>query len=397
MLRKLLIAICALFVVTACGGQSLNLGPSGTTPSSLLPPPPPPPPEPPPEVCEPTPGESWAYAFESQEDVDAWFMNGDGMNVALSFEQTESAMAITPLQWDSTEENWRRQARTELDEATDLRGATVTAVLSLPESYVSDGAMVLQLVVQGESAYADRWTPVTELSAGENTVVWNIEAGANADLVTHFGIQLSELPEDQTILDPILLRSINVQLPDEDECPSDADDDVLLRSILIQYNGDEFLLLPNQSDVDSGVWDNDNWQGLAGVANLSYDSDEEALVISSNWDVTDESQQYDDDVRIAMYTFAEGVLGDLEGATLTYRLHVPQFYVDNPGVVFEFFIQQADDPWALDQGDPQTLDDLTDLGDGEYEYSRTVTNVPTDQAPRRVGLRLLRGSMDIGD
>lgn len=79
---------------------------------------------------------------------------------------------------------------------------------------------------------------------------------------------------------------------------------------------------------------------------------------------------------------------------------MPQYYIDNPGMTFQFFSQQDSGSYTGDLGSSDyTLADAEDLGGGDYKFTRTFTsdvrvNVVTD--PVRVGLKLHRGSLDTG-
>ncbi|ACE83815.1 hypothetical protein CJA_0448 [Cellvibrio japonicus Ueda107] len=132
----------------------------------------------------------------------------------LEHDSLTPALKITPLAWSDTD-NWKRQARTELGDTYDFNGATVTAVINVPASYTTDGSLILQLVLQGTGAVYS-WNPVTDLVAGDNTIVWEInpETPANAQGITHFGIQLTTPPSSLTILDPFLVKSIEVNFAD---------------------------------------------------------------------------------------------------------------------------------------------------------------------------------------
>ncbi|MDQ2077693.1 family 15 carbohydrate-binding domain-containing protein [Marinimicrobium sp. ABcell2] len=213
MLQKLLIALFAVSLLSACSGSSSS---SSETVRDL---PPPPAVE---DECVPPAPEVVNYNFDSQEAVDEWFMNGDGQNVVLDYVDAEGAMSMTPIHWDTAEENWRRQARVALvedpeEESVDMSGVTVRVDLYVPGEYLEDDGWGMQLIIQGEG-YADNgWTGSADLEAGDNTITWNVGAAAGA---THFGIQISNIPSNQT-MEPILVKRVRMTFPVEDDCPDD--------------------------------------------------------------------------------------------------------------------------------------------------------------------------------
>ncbi|WP_111642549.1 family 15 carbohydrate-binding domain-containing protein [Marinimicrobium alkaliphilum] len=211
--NKLLIAMGAL-TLAACGG-SLDLGPKIPAPVQ----------ETPGNgngngACEIIPGQSFVYDFSEAEQVEDWFINGDGTNVRLEHDAEESAMRVIPLQW-ADEENWRRQARFQLEETEDLSNAVVTVEFHLPEAYSTDGGLALQLVVQGdEGLYTDNYLGVGSFDPGDNTWTWEMGGANNAD---YFGFQLAVVPNDETILDDILIYSVTIQTPDEEICDEEPE------------------------------------------------------------------------------------------------------------------------------------------------------------------------------
>jgi len=149
-----------------------------------------------------------------------------------------------------------------------------------------------------------------------------------------------------------------------------------------------FNIVPTADNM--GSWDNDNWQNREGAPDLSFSEEQGALVINPNWDATD-----NDGERTVMYVAEEGELPELEGATIAYELYIPDYYVTTyPGMQYQFYIQQDSDSFTGLFGDMFSLSDAEDLGEGWYRFERSFSDVPTDPAALRVGLKLHRAGMD---
>lgn len=394
MLKKLILISLAAGALTACGG-SLGPEPKDLTVAESTNPTPTPTPEP--EMdCGPT---LTNYMFTSQADVDAWVIHDGGTNVQLSHDpDTQSAMLITPLAWTGDDTPSQRQARMSFAEPMDLTGATVAFRFNLPLDYLEDDGLTLQFVLEGETTSVDSGVltmadfveaatdegyegPISLMNPStlEFAVAVTGPAGGNAAAVTDIGMQLTGMPNVQTILDPIPLKRVTISVPStNDLCPS--------------------FLPPLKLNFDAG-WDNDNWQARAGAPDLSYDAEEEALVISPNWDATDNNNE-----RTVMYVAAAGEVADLTGATISYTLNIPQYYLDNPeagnpGIRFQFYIQQNSGSYSGDFGSADiALADAESLGNGDYRFERAVTTdirVAVEDAVR-IGLKLHRGTLETG-
>lgn len=151
--------------------------------------------------------------FSFAEGIEGWGLNGlpdSEPFIRLEHDAVNAALSMIPLDWSANAaNNWYYQARTAFG-ASDLRGAKITVVLDVPAVYAGSG-LNLQLVLQG-AGYTDLW--VGGPTAGENTIVWNVGAGvAGANDVTHFAVQLSSAPNPATILDPILIKSVEIDVP----------------------------------------------------------------------------------------------------------------------------------------------------------------------------------------
>jgi hypothetical protein len=144
-----------------------------------------------------------------------------------------------------------------------------------------------------------------------------------------------------------------------------------------------FAIIPSQASVDSGAWGNDNWQGLAGAPDLSYDSESGALSIAPNWQATDSNE------RTIMYLAADGELPDLEGATVGVELYLSDYYLTaNPGMAVQIYIQQNGGSYTGNWGSNIALSDGEDLGNGWYRFERVMEDVPTEPSALRVGIKL---------
>ena len=154
-------------------------------------------------------------------------------------------------------------------------------------------------------------------------------------------------------------------------------------NIVSSSDSGPFQIVPSQASVDAGTWGNDNWQGLAGAPDLSYDSESGALSIAPNWQATDSNE------RTVMYLATEGELPDLEGATVGVELYLSDYYItENPGMAIQLYIQQNSDSYSGNFGGNIALSSGEDLGDGWYRFERVMEDVPTEPSALRVGIKL---------
>lgn len=150
-------------------------------------------------------------SFGFADGIEGWYVNGDGMNLLLEHDVDAAALSITPLAWTDAE-NWKRQVRTNLDPAVNMEGATVTMVVNIPQAYITDAAIALQIIIQqGEGATNDNYLTVPQLTAGDNTIVWAPGDDKATDGITSIGLQLSVPPTDTDIVDPILIKSLLIE------------------------------------------------------------------------------------------------------------------------------------------------------------------------------------------
>jgi len=153
------------------------------------------------------PAEPVIISFDFVNGIDGWYLNGEGPgvtsseNIEISHDASASAMVIEPFDW--TAETWLLEPRAEI-ESTDLSGATLTFVVDVPEAYVTDGGLRLQISAGGE------YLGWLEIEAGENALT--ATAPAAVGTTTHFGIQLAVPPNDEAIKEPILVTSVTIEL-----------------------------------------------------------------------------------------------------------------------------------------------------------------------------------------
>lgn len=146
------------------------------------------------------------------DGIEGWFVNGDGTNLELSHDADTPALKVTPIAWTDSD-NWKRQVRTSIGSDMALNGAKITIVVNVPQSYVTDAGLVFQPVLQdSDVGYKDAWVPVTGLTAGDNSIV--LEPGDfTSKGETFLGLQLSNPPTNQSILDPLLIKSVEIEFP----------------------------------------------------------------------------------------------------------------------------------------------------------------------------------------
>ncbi|WP_323814064.1 family 15 carbohydrate-binding domain-containing protein [Cellvibrio sp. NN19] len=154
-------------------------------------------------------------------------------------------------------------------------------------------------------------------------------------------------------------------------------------NIVSSSDSGPFQIVPSQASVDAGTWGNDNWQGLAGAPDLSYDSESGALSIAPNWQATDSNE------RTIMYLATEGELPDLEGATVGVELYLSDYYItENPGMAIQLYIQQNSGSYAGNYGSNLALSSAEDLGNGWFRFERVMEGVPADPSALRMGIKL---------
>ncbi|WP_027328582.1 family 15 carbohydrate-binding domain-containing protein [Marinimicrobium agarilyticum] len=150
------------------------------------------------------------------DDIEGWHLNGTGntttaetAQIALTHDAVNGALKITPKSWEANaSESYRYESRIALAAATDLTNALVRMVVYIPEAYITDGSLQLQLVAGG--SYGDY---IPNLTAGFNTL--DIDLSQRTDDLTAvetLGLQISAAPTDTSILEPILVSSFDVYL-----------------------------------------------------------------------------------------------------------------------------------------------------------------------------------------
>jgi hypothetical protein len=107
-----------------------------------------------------------------------------------------------------------------LDQPIDLTGATVTYVVSVPQSYITDGNMVIQPFSQQNSGEYEGifdgkitggWNPASGLTAGDNTIVHGPFTAPPAN-IQRIGLQLLKQTKADGVTGDVIIRSITVNL-----------------------------------------------------------------------------------------------------------------------------------------------------------------------------------------
>ncbi|WP_347330890.1 hypothetical protein [Marinimicrobium locisalis] len=154
--------------------------------------------------------------FPFTDGIEGWSINGEAAgtqtsaHLDLTHDATSGALVMTPKDWSV--DNWRLQAGTSFSATSDLSGATINATVNMPASYVTDGTLNFQFVIahDGGDAYVG-YTNVAGLTAGENDVTVDL-SGETLTGATSIAVQLATPPTDTTILDPISVLHLEVDL-----------------------------------------------------------------------------------------------------------------------------------------------------------------------------------------
>lgn len=285
------------------------------------------------------------------DDIAGWHLNGTGDTtttetdqIALTHDAVNGALKITPKSWEaSASEGYRYESRLAFD-AADLSNALVRMVVYIPEAYVTDGGLELQLVAGG--SYGDY---IPELTAGFNTL--DIDLSQRTDDLTAvetLGVQLAVAPTDTSILEPILVSSVDVYL--------DGTEPANTQSV----------------PVDGG------WTSDSTPTTFSYDN---GVVMTPDWSAGDEQKGY---------VLVDSPV-DLTDATITYVVDVPEAYVTDGGMVIQPFSQQnsGDYEGIFDGSISGGWNAASDLQAGE----NTIVHGPFTAPPadiERIGLSLLK-------
>jgi hypothetical protein len=109
-----------------------------------------------------------------------------------------------------------------LDTPINLTNATVTYVISVPQSYITDGAMVIQPFSQQNSGDYDGifdgnitggWNPSSGLTAGDNTIVHGPFTNPPAD-IQRIGVTLNKQTMGADVAGDVVIKSITVNFPE---------------------------------------------------------------------------------------------------------------------------------------------------------------------------------------
>lgn len=260
-----------------------------------------------------------------------------------------------------------------LEGPVDLVGRSFDMTFTVDQAFKDSGADVQPIIQQNFPNYAGEFGCYVgngELTAGEpyevNCATENEAFVAEEGQTIRVGLQVKNQVAGRVTINSM---QININAGGGDTGP--------------------FEIIPSQEAVDAGTWANDNWQSLAGAADLSFNAEQGALSIAPNWQVTDPDAQYNEGERTVMYVAGEDELPDLEGATVGVELYLGDYYTTvNPGLALQVYIQQNSGSYTGSYGSNIAVDAAEDLGDGWYRFERTMTGVPTEPTAQRVGIKL---------
>jgi hypothetical protein len=304
-----------------------------------------------------TPSADLSFGFEA--GIDGWFVNGSEnlivtTELELSHDQINSALSIKPLTWVG--DDYRRQARIALPGNPTLDNADIEVVINIPESYITDNTLTLQIMVDGPTADYGTYITMAELEAGDNTItVQRTVADA-----TFLGIQLTTPPTTESILDAVLVKSVLIDLPEEGSSSSSS-------STSSVSSASNQLSIP----VDSL----DGWSNDGTTATFSLD---DGVSIAPDWSAAEQT---------AMYILSEPI--DLTNATITYVIYVPEAYINDGAMVIQPFSQQNSGSYTgIFEG---SIPGAWNPSSGLVAGDNTIIHGPFDTPPadiQRVGIKL---------
>lgn len=310
----------------------------------------------------PVPSADLSFGFE--EGIDGWYVNGSASDVTvtsemeLSHDMLNSALAITPLDWSANEtSNWVYQARLDFSAPENLANSRLKVVLSIPEAYLTDGSLELQVIVHAADSDYGAIFAVSSLEADDNGD-YIIERDTNVAAATGLGFQLAKAPSDTEIKEPVLVKSILIDRP-EGAGSSSANSSTSSAS--------NQLIIP----VDSL----DGWNSDESPASISVG---EGIVVTPDWGAAEQT---------ALYIMSAPI--DLTNATITYVIHVPEAYVNDGNMVVQLFAQQNSGTYDGTFSDAGSWNPSSTLTAGD----NTLTHGPFSEPPadiQRVGIKLQR-------
>lgn len=185
MLQKLLIALCTVCVLSACGGD-VDLGPSTA---------------PPPDNGggdgngdgdgdggdgDFEPGEPKIYTyipFDEEADVDAWMSacaNGCNASASISWNGTEEVLVAEPT-WASDSDQLDIYGA--VDEVDDMAGSAASIWVYVTDAYASDGNMTMHLLLSNASGLKGVSRAYPAESGWNRIEMWELAAGTGETVV----------------------------------------------------------------------------------------------------------------------------------------------------------------------------------------------------------------------
>lgn len=251
-------------------------------------------------------------SFGFSEGIEPWYINGSGPGIQLTTElnlehdQVNSALKISPLDW--TAQNWKLQARYDFETPENFTDSTIHATFTIPDSYITDGALSFQLIIIAEATnYGGTFAASTlEKDANGN---YTISREIDIASATGIGIQLASPPTNTAIKDPILLTSVVIERPEGTASSSSSSSPANDKTITLDTSG--------------------NWSPDGSAVAFEYTSD--GVKATPDWSIP---AQY----GYAAMTLLEEAM-DLTGASITFVISVPESFVSG-GVSIQPFAQQ---------------------------------------------------------
>lgn len=223
---------------------------------------------------------------------------------------TESTLEYIPIDWSQVAaSNWIYQARMDFGETFDLSDSSIEFRVSIPDSYVTDATLELQVVVHAEdSANTDYGTHIVLSSLTKNDDGDYI-IGRDTDLATAIGLgfQVSKAPADANLKDSIHIISLLIKRPEGSDPVSSSS------SSSSSSSASNIIDIPMESI----------WRGNSG-GTVAYVADGVEFTAAAK----DQG---------AVFDFAGPV--NWEGATLNFVINVSQAYKDS-GADLQPFVQE---------------------------------------------------------
>ncbi|MDQ2077134.1 hypothetical protein [Marinimicrobium sp. ABcell2] len=155
-------------------------------------------------------------SFRFVEGIDGWHINATGNTTTLetdylriAHDGEHEALILNPKDWDT--DNWRLQARYEFDVGLNFVDARATLVLDIPQSYLDDNNLGIQLILLGNSgdSYGGFITLEDSDTETQRIELDLTERGEDLSSIGTVAIQLAQPPANTDISDPIAVRSLD--------------------------------------------------------------------------------------------------------------------------------------------------------------------------------------------